>query len=83
MTYVVDLPRGRNGFGGLVAQLRRGLGFGLRPEPAATPAPLPYGPAPEALVDADIERMAGFGSWAELRRDLRARAAGGSTPATP
>lgn len=29
--------------------------------------------APEALIDADVARMASFGSWSALREELRAR----------
>jgi hypothetical protein len=54
--------------GGLVASLSR-----RTPEPP--PAPLPSGPATAAIVDADYERLASFGSWESLREDLRTRAA--------
>lgn len=37
-----------------------------RPDLAATLAP-------EALIDADMARMASFGSWSALREELRAR----------
>ncbi|MDP2087512.1 MAG: hypothetical protein Q8K20_20140 [Gemmobacter sp.] len=37
---------------------------------AAVQAPAP-GPAASALIDADFERMAGFGSWEALRDNLR------------
>lgn len=30
------------------------------------------GPDPEALIDADVARLASFGSWQALRDDLRA-----------
>lgn len=30
------------------------------------------GPAPEALIDADVARLASFGSWQALREELRA-----------
>jgi hypothetical protein len=53
---------------GLVASLTRRV-----PEPP--PAPLPSGPATVAIIDADYERLASFGSWESLRDDLRARAA--------
>lgn len=53
--------------GGLVASLAR-----RAPEPP--PAPLPSGPATAAIIDADYERLASFGSWESLRDDLRARA---------
>jgi hypothetical protein len=52
---------------GLVAALSR-----RDPEPKP-PAPLPSGPAAQAMIDADFERMASFGSWESLRDDLRAR----------
>lgn len=53
---------------GLVAAFSR-----REPEPKP-PAPLPSGPAAQAMIDADYERMAAFGSWESLRDDLRARA---------
>lgn len=74
MTYVSDLPLQRDGLAGTLSQLRQSLGRGLAPQPHP-PAPLaPTGAASAALIDADFERMAGFGSWAALRRDLRAQA---------
>jgi hypothetical protein len=54
--------------GGLMAAL---TGGGAR----QPPAPLPSGPATAAIVDADYERLAAFGSWDSLRDELRARAA--------
>lgn len=53
--------------GGLVASL-------MRKAPEQPPAPLPSGPATAAIIDADFERLASFGSWETLRDDLRARA---------
>jgi hypothetical protein len=44
-----------------------------KPEPAIVPLP-PTGPAIEALIDADYERMASHGSWESLRDSLRASA---------
>ena len=42
--------------------------------PAKTaPADQSYGLVTEALIDADVARMASFGSWTALREELRAR----------
>ncbi|GGE27813.1 hypothetical protein SAMN05421774_11625 [Gemmobacter megaterium] len=74
MAYVNELPtRPRT------PTLRRVLAemlrvAGLRPaEPAPAKRALAApGPATEAIIDADMARMASFGSWSALRDELRA-----------
>lgn len=50
------------------------LGFLKTPDHEPPPPPLPIGPQAKALVDADYERLASFGSWSALRDELRERA---------
>ncbi|MFN3292224.1 MAG: hypothetical protein ACK4S2_01010 [Gemmobacter sp.] len=77
MTYVADsvppIPRARRPFLRMIAGLLKAT---ANPRAASQPmlAPPSSGPAVEALVDADVARMAQFGSWSALRDDLRARA---------
>jgi len=54
--------------GGLLAALNAS-----RADESPAP-PRPIGATTEAFVDADYDRMAGFGSWEALRDNLRASA---------
>lgn len=59
------------------ARMMAGVVSALSPrrmEPAKPVTTTP-GPATEALIDADYERMASFGSWQALRDNLRETAA--------
>jgi len=48
--------------------------FRRAPAPVkAVPPEQPIGLVTEALIDADVARMASFGSWTALREELRAR----------
>lgn len=85
MTYLTDSEFTTRGIAGSSRPFARMLGgllgaLNVR-RGAAPPPPRPIGPAAEAMIDADYERMAGFGSWEALRDNLRASATAPATKA--